>query len=62
MIEARIIDKPLEEMELYELNLAIMIIFNTESFIIKNKIGKEMYSNALKRYRLYKLQNTEMSV
>ncbi len=59
MVESGVIGKPLEEMELHELDLAISIIFNTESFIIKNTTGKGMYSNALKRYRLYKFQNTD---
>lgn len=62
MLREGIIGKPLEEMELHELDLAISIIFNTQSFIIKNTTGKGMYSNAIKRYRLYKFQNTDMGV
>lgn len=62
MFENGVIDKFLEDMDLHELDLAISIIFNTKSFIIKNTTGKKMYSNAIKRYRLYKFQNSDTGI
>ena len=53
MLYQQIIDKPLTKMELYEIDLAIALIFRTSSFIIKNTTGDHMYSNALKWYRCF---------
>lgn len=57
MLKEEIINKPLEEVEL---DLAISIIMNTKSFIDKDKKGKRMYSNSLKRYRCYVYHNTDL--
>ena len=62
MQEEKVILKPLEKMNIQELDLAISIIFNTPSFIAKDSIGKKMYSNALKRYRCYVYLNTDIGV
>ena len=53
MIERNVIVKPLKDMELYEIDLAISLIFCDEYFITKNEIGNKMYSNALKWFRSY---------
>ena len=59
MLKKGIIRKPLEEMELMELDLAISIIMNTKSFIDKDIKGDRMYSNSLKRYRCYVYHNAD---
>ena len=59
MLKEGVINKPLEEMELIELDLAISIIMNTKSFIKKDAKGNKMYSNSLKRYRCYVYHNTD---
>ncbi len=48
-----VIKKPLQDMELFELDLAIELILRNEFFQNKDKIGKRMYRNALKHFRLY---------
>lgn len=53
MMERKVIAKPLKDMELYEIDLAISLIFCDEYFITKNEIGNMMYSNALKWFRSY---------
>ena len=53
MMELRVISKPLKEMELFEIDLAISLIFCDEYFITKDEIGNKMYSNALKWFRSY---------
>ena len=53
MMERKVMAKPLKDMELYEIDLAISLIFCNEYFITKNEIGNKMYSNALKWFRSY---------
>ena len=53
MMERKVIAKPLKDMELYEIDLAISLIFCDEYFITKNEIGNKMYSSALKWFRSY---------
>lgn len=60
MLKKGIINKPLEEMNLMELDLAISIIMNTKSFIDKDIKGKRMYSNFLKRFRCYVYHNSDL--
>lgn len=60
MLNEKVINKPLEEMELIELDLAISIIMNTKSFIDKDEKGNKIYSNALKKYRCYVYHNTDL--
>lgn len=62
MLDENVITKPLENMNLHELDLAISVIFNTPSFITKDSIGKKMYSNALKRYRCYVYLNSDLGI
>ncbi len=57
MMERKVISKPLGEMELFEIDLAIALIFRDEYFLNKNEIGNKMYSNALKWYRSYVQSN-----
>lgn len=58
-LENGIINTPLFEMELFELELAISTIFNWKPFLEKDTDGHHMYSNALKRYRCYKYLNSD---
>ena len=58
MLLERVLDKPLSDMELYEVDLAIAVIFHTPSFIDKDTRGNHMYSNALKWYRFF-LESSE---
>ena len=60
MYKEGVITKPLEKMDLVELDLAISIIMSTKSFIAKDVKGKRMYSNSLKRYRYYLYHNTDL--
>ena len=53
MLSEGVVDKPLAEMELYEVDLAIAVIFHTRSFIDKDTRGNHMYSTALKWYRFF---------
>lgn len=53
MMERKVIGKSLKDMELFEIDLAISLIFCNEYFITKNEIGNKMYSNALKWFRSY---------
>ena len=53
MMERKVIVKPLKDMELFEIDLAISLIFCDEYFITKNEVGNKMYSNALKWFRSY---------
>ena len=53
MMERKVISRPLKEMELFEIDLAISLIFCDEYFVVKNETGNKMYSNALKWFRSY---------
>lgn len=53
MLEAKIISKPLEEMEIFELEVTIFLIFQNDDFKKKDLIGNKMYSNALKQYQTF---------
>lgn len=53
MLAEHVIAKPIAEMEIYEIDLAIAVIFRTKSFIEKDTRGNHMYSNALKWYRSF---------
>lgn len=54
MLQAKIIDKPLDEYDTTELAIAILLIFNNEEFIHKNTVGKNMYSNSIKHFQAFK--------
>ena len=62
MLELNVIDKPLENMNMYELDLAISLIMKNKTFIDKDEVGNKMYSNALKRYRCFKYLNTDLGI
>ena len=62
MLTKKVISKHLENMNIYELDVAICLISQDADFIAKNKKGNKMYSNALKRYRLYKKMNTDIGI
>ncbi len=47
------IQKPLENMSPFELDLAIALTMSDSDFIAKNTRGNHMYSNALKQYRYF---------
>lgn len=62
MLQSNVISKKIEDMELYELDLTIAIIFKDPSFLSKDERGNKMYSNAIKRYRCYKYLNTDLGM
>lgn len=53
MCQKGTIQKPLENMSPFELDLAIALIISDPDFIAKNTRGNHMYSNALKQYRYF---------
>ncbi len=53
MLRLGVIDKRLENMNLYELDIANIKILDNPAFLRKDNTGNKMYSNALKRYRCY---------
>jgi putative restriction endonuclease len=57
MQDLKVISKPLESMDLLELDLAIQVIAHEPHFVSKDTVGNKMYSNALKKYRCYIAQN-----
>lgn len=58
MLSEGVLDKSLSDMELYEVDLAIAVIFHTPSFLDKDTRGNHMYSNALRWYRFF-LESSE---
>lgn len=60
MIAAGIIQKPLFNMNAYELDIAIEAVMQSETFVDKNTRGNHMYSNALKQYRLFINSTSEL--
>lgn len=50
-LEWKLIEKPLTEMTISELDVAIQKAFLSSKFIEKNTRGNNMYSNSLKQYR-----------
>lgn len=53
MYQKGTIQKPLENMSPFELDLAIALTMSDSDFIVKNTRGNHMYSNALKQYRYF---------
>lgn len=53
MYEKGTIQKRLENMSPFELDLAIALIMSDSDFVSKNTRGNHMYSNALKQYRYF---------
>ena len=53
MLAEHVISKPISEMETYEIDLAMAVIFRTQSFVVKDTTGNRMYSIALKWYRAF---------
>lgn len=53
MCQKGTIQKPLENMSPFELDIAIALTMSDPDFIAKNSRGNHMYSNALKQYRYY---------
>lgn len=53
MLETGITHKALFDMNLFELDIAIGVIFQNEKFIEKNEKGKFMYSIAIKHFRYF---------
>jgi len=51
--------KPLSDMSLIELDVAISVILAHPGFIRKNKKGNHMYSNSLKQYRYFRLDTSD---
>lgn len=55
MLKEGIISKPLQSMNIFDLDIAISKIMLSNYFQIKDKTGNAMYSNALKRFRFFVL-------
>ena len=53
MNENGVIHKRLSDMNQFELDIAINMIFQNSQFMKKNEKGKRMYSNSLKQYRCF---------
>jgi len=53
MLERGVIQKPLENMTAFELEIALLVTMTDDEFIAKNLRGNHMYSNALKQYRYF---------
>lgn len=53
MIKLKVVSKIIFEMNLLELDIAILNILNNSSFIQKNNTGNYMYSNSLKQFRYF---------
>ncbi|MFI3327014.1 MAG: HNH endonuclease [Clostridia bacterium] len=53
MCEINAIDKSLFDMNRFELDIAIKLIFQNPKFIAKNTKGNNMYSNSIKQYRYF---------
>ncbi len=53
MLSRDIIDKPLEDMSVQELEIAYFCIFQDTVFLEKNNRGNNMYSNSLKHYMAF---------
>jgi hypothetical protein len=62
MLEIGCISKPLETMNINELDLAISLILNNKIFKEKDDTGKHMYRNALKRYRCYLYLTSDLGI
>jgi len=61
MLQKGTIQKPLENMSPFELDLAIALTISDPDFIAKNTRGNHMYSNALKQYRYFINAVTEVA-
>ena len=59
MLEQGIIYKSLLEMSSVELDIAMLNILNNETFVRKNTVGNNMYSNSLKQFRFFLRENIE---
>ena len=59
MLEEKVVNKGLLNMNLVELDIAISNILDNPLFIEKNTRGNHMYSNALKQYRYFMLEKIE---
>ncbi len=53
MLDAKVIGKSFLKMSAAEIDAALPIVFGTDEFIEKNKIGNNMYRSALKHFRLF---------
>ena len=53
MFELGVIPKPLQNMNAFELDIAISVILKHSFFVEKDTCGNHMYSNALKQYRYF---------
>lgn len=56
MLDKKVINKSLLQMNLCEVDISILNILNNEFFIKKNSTGNNMYSNALKQFRYFTLE------
>ncbi len=61
MLDRGVIQKPFENMTVFELEVALSATMTDAEFIAKNLRGNHMYSNALKQYRYFINSSTEDS-
>lgn len=59
MINEGVINKPFEQMDILELEIAISFIFWDKDFCYKNNNSNRVYSSALKRFRYYRMSTCE---
>lgn len=60
MIEYGVIPVSLFEMSIIQFDKYLPVILKNETFYKKNKIGNNMYSNALKQYRMFRVAQSEI--
>ena len=60
MIEYGVIPISLFEMSIIQFDKYLPIILKNEAFYKKNKTGNNMYSNALKQYRMFRVAQSEI--
>lgn len=61
MLDAKVIGKSFLKMSAAEIDAALPIVFGTDEFIEKNKIGNNMYRSALKHFRLFSYEMKDNS-
>ena len=59
MLEQKVVNKSLFNMNLVELDIAVYNILENHLFIEKNARGNHMYSSALKQYRYYMMEKND---
>ncbi|EID84066.1 hypothetical protein MSI_24880 [Treponema sp. JC4] len=61
-IEEKLIDEPLEELSIGELEIVFELLRHNSSFINKDTVGRRMYSNSLRHFISYKKSESHLKV